>query len=73
MARGKSNTYWFKPSWIVAVILSVIPVVNWVLGVVHRLVRGNLLGVVLYVLFGAVLGFVDFITILVFRSIIFFA
>lgn len=73
MAKGKTNTYWFGPSWIVAIILAIIPIVNWVLGFVHRLVRGNLLGAVVYLFFGGILGFVDLITIILFKKIIFLA
>lgn len=73
MAKGKTNTYWFGPSWIVAIILAIIPGVNWVLGFVHRLVRGNLLGAVVYLFFGGILGFVDLITIILFKKIIFLA
>lgn len=73
MAKRKTATYWFGPSWIVAVILSIIPVVNWVLGFVHRLVRGNLLGAVVYLFFGVILGFIDFLTILLLRKIVFLA
>ncbi len=73
MAKRKGGTYWFGPSWIVAVVLSVIPGVNWVLGFVHRLVRGNLLGAIVYLFFGAFLGFVDFVTILLFNKIMFLA
>lgn len=73
MAKRKGGTYWFGPSWIVAIILAIIPIVNWVLGVVHRLVRGNLLGAVVYFFFGGILGYVDLFTIIVFNKIILLA
>ena len=73
MAKGKGGTYWFGPSWIIAIILAIIPVVNWVLGFVHRLVRRNLLGAVVYFFFGWILGFVDLVTIIVFNKIMILA
>ncbi len=73
MAKGKGGTYWFGPSWIVAIILAIIPIVNWFLGFFHRLVRRNILGAVVYLFFGGILGFVDLVTIIVFNKIIFLA
>lgn len=73
MAKAKVGAYWFKPPWIVAVILAVIPVANWWLGFIHRLVRRNLLGAVVFFFFGAILGFIDFVTILLWNKVSFLA
>lgn len=64
MAKRKGKGYWFGTDWIVSLILSIIPGLNWWLGVIHRVVKKNYLGAIVYVFFGWFLGFVDFITIL---------
>jgi hypothetical protein len=69
----KTGGYWFGSSWIVSLILAIIPGVNWFLGVAHRIVKGNILGAVVYILLGSILGFVDFITILVANEIVLLA
>jgi hypothetical protein len=70
---GKGKGYWFGTAWIVSIILSIIPGVNWWLGVIHRLVKGQILGAIIYIIFGWVLGFIDFITILLSNKISFLA
>lgn len=73
MASRSGRGYWFGTPWIVSIILSIIPGLNWFLGVVHRLVKGNILGVIVYLFFGGILGFLDFITILLGNEISFLA
>jgi hypothetical protein len=73
MAKKSKKVYWFTTSWLGSLILSVIPGINWWLGVIHRLVKGNILGAILFIPFGAVLGFIDFVTILFTKSIFFLA
>ncbi|MDR2821984.1 MAG: hypothetical protein LBV58_00320 [Acholeplasmatales bacterium] len=70
--RGKGG-YWFGSPWIISVIVSIIPGVNWVAGIIHRLVKGNILGVVVYIFLGWFLGFVDFVTILISNKIVLLA
>lgn len=72
MAR-KGKGYWFGTDWIVSIILSVIPGLNWWLGVIHRIIKKNFLGAIVYVFFGWILGFLDFVTILLGNEITFLA
>lgn len=69
----KGKGYWFGTDWVVSIILSVIPVVNWWLGVIHRFMKKNYLGVIVYIFFGWILGFIDFITIILDNKITFLA
>lgn len=73
MARNQMGAYWFGPPWIVAVILAAIPFSNWWLGFFHRLIKKDYIGAVLFFFFGAVLGFVDFFTILLSNKIFLFS
>ncbi len=64
MASRSGKGYWFGSPWILSLIIAIIPVLNWWMGVIHRLVKGNYLGALLFVFFGWFLGFVDFVTVL---------
>lgn len=72
-ASKKGKGYWFGSTWIVSLIISIIPIVNWWAGVIHRVVKKNYLGAIVYVFFGAILGFVDFVTVLLENKIVFLA
>ncbi|HLT00382.1 MAG TPA: hypothetical protein VK005_02720 [Acholeplasma sp.] len=72
-SRSGGKGYWFGTEWIVSVILSIIPGVNWVLGFAHRLVKRNILGAIVYLFFGGILGFVDFVTLLLDNKIVLLA
>lgn len=73
MAKRKGKGYWFGTDWVVSLIISIIPGLNWWMGVVHRFMKKNYLGMVVYIFFGAVLGFLDFVTILLGNEITFLA
>jgi hypothetical protein len=71
--RHGGGGYWFTRSWLLSVIISVIPGVNWWAGFLHRLVKRNILGAIVFFFFGAILGFVDFFTLLFANRIILLA
>lgn len=54
----------YGTSWLVSVILAIIPVTNIILGIVARAKKGKILGVVLNVLIAPVFYVVDLITVI---------
>jgi hypothetical protein len=62
---------------LVQLILLLIPVVNWVIEIlvrgsnlIHNLTLGNIIGLILVIIFGLPLGWIDFIWVLLFKHLI---
>jgi hypothetical protein len=68
-----STKRYFGISWIVCVILAIIPLTNIVLGFITRIQRKNILGAVLNLLLCPILWLVDLITMIVSKDIKFLA
>lgn len=56
-------------SWIISLILAIIPVTNVVLGIVTRVQRGNILGAVLNFFLCPIFYIVDLITMIVCKDV----
>lgn len=54
----------YGTSWLVSVILALIPVTNIILGIVHRAKKGNTLGIILNIILAPVFYVVDLITVI---------
>lgn len=64
MATSKQKAY-FGLSWVVSLILAIIPFTNWICGLVTRAMRGAWLGFVLQLIFSPVFWIIDLVTIIV--------
>lgn len=61
---AKTNKAYFKQTQIISIILAIIPITSLILGVLHRLGKGNLLLAVLNIIFFPVFYIVDIISVL---------
>lgn len=57
-------------SWLVSLILAIIPVTNIVLGIVTRIQRGNILGAVLNIFLCPIFYIIDLITIILCKDVV---
>lgn len=64
-----STKRYFGLSWIVCVILAIIPVTSWLCGVITRVQRGNILGAILNLIFVPVFWVIDLVTMLINKDI----
>ena len=62
MASKKSSKAYFGLGWVVSLILAIIPFTSWILGVVTRFSRGNILGGILNIPFGFIFWIIDLVT-----------
>jgi hypothetical protein len=58
---AKQKAYFGLP-YIVSVILAIIPITSWILGIVVRFSRGNLIGGILNIPFGFIFWVIDLVT-----------
>jgi hypothetical protein len=65
MAKGKG---YLGLGWLVSAILALIGL-GWILGLIERIIRGKLLYAIIFFIFGWILTFVDFITLLISKDI----
>ena len=68
-----STKRYFGLSWIVCIILAIIPLTNIILGFITRIQRKNILGTVLNLLLCPIFWLVDLITMIVSKDIKFLA
>jgi hypothetical protein len=68
-----STKRYFGLSWIVCIILAIIPLTNIILGFITRIQRKNILGAVLNLLLCPIFWLVDLITMIVSKDIKFLA
>ncbi len=68
MAKSKQRAY-FGLGWVVSLILAIIPVTNVILGIVVRAQRGNILGLVLNIIFCPVFYIIDIVTMIVQKDV----
>ncbi|MBE5736156.1 MAG: hypothetical protein E7356_02205 [Clostridiales bacterium] len=64
-----STKRYFGLSWVVCLILAIIPITSWILGTVTRFQRGNILGGVLNIFFGFIFWVIDLVTMIVKKDI----
>ena len=69
MASRKSTKAYFGLSWIVSLILAIIPFTSWILGVVTRFSRGNILGGILNIPFGFIFWVIDLVTMILYKDV----
>lgn len=72
LVMAKQKAY-FGLSWIVSVILALIPVTNIICGVLTRFQRKEYLGIVLNILLAPLFYIVDIITIILKKDLVFLA
>jgi hypothetical protein len=65
MASGRA---YFGLPWIVSVILAIFPI-NVLLGIITRLLRGNILGVLLNIILAPIFYIIDLVTIILYKDI----
>jgi hypothetical protein len=65
MARGRA---YFGLPWLVSVILALFPI-NVLLGIITRLIRGNIIGVLLNIFLAPIFYIIDLVTIIVYKDI----
>lgn len=68
MAKKRTKGY-FGLSWIVSVILAIIPITNIIFGIVTRINRGKLLGAILNFVLFPIFYILDIITIIIKKDI----
>ena len=68
MAKSRQKAYFGLP-WIVSLILAIIPFTSWILGIVVRFSRGNLLGGILNIILAPIFYIVDLVTMIVSKDI----
>lgn len=65
MARkSKREKAYFGLSRIITLVLAIIPFTSWILGIVVRFSRGNILGGILNIPFGLIFWIIDLVTII---------
>lgn len=69
----KSTKRYFGLSWVVCLILAIIPFTSVVCGIVTRVMRGNILGAILNFVLCPLFYIVDLVTMIVSRDIVFLA
>lgn len=61
MAKSRQKAY-FGLGWVVSLILAIIPFTSWILGIITRFSRGNILGGILNIPFGFIFWIIDLVT-----------
>lgn len=64
---AKQKAYFGLP-WIVSIILAILPT-NVLLGIITRIVRGNILGAILNIILAPIFYLIDLITIIVSKDV----
>lgn len=72
MAKGKKKAY-FGLSYIVTLILAIIPFTNVVLGIVTRVMRGEIIGAILNFVLAPLFYIIDLITVIIKKDLTFLA
>lgn len=62
---GKGGKAYFGLGWIISVILALIPFTNVLFGIITRLMRRNILGVLLNIILAPLFYVIDLITIII--------
>jgi len=68
MAKSRQKAY-LGLSWIVSLILAIIPFTNVILGIVTRATRGNWLGLILNIVLCPLFYIIDLVTIIVSKDL----
>lgn len=69
MAKSKNQRAYFGLGWVVSLILAIIPITSWILGIVVRFRRGNILGGILNIPFGFIFWIIDLVTMITQKDI----
>ena len=64
-----SSKRYFGLSWLVCVILAIIPITSVICGVVTRFLRGNILGGILHIIFTPIFYIIDLVTMIIKKDI----
>lgn len=64
----KSKDYFGLP-WIISIILAIIPITNIIFGLIIRIKKGNVLGVILNIILCPLFWLLDLITIIVSKKV----
>lgn len=68
MAKSRQRAY-FGLGWVVSLILAIIPFTSWILGIIVRFQRGNILGGILNIPFGFIFWIIDLVTMITQKDI----
>ncbi|MBO5910543.1 MAG: hypothetical protein J6Q15_03445 [Clostridia bacterium] len=69
MASKKSSRAYFGLGWVISLILAIIPFTSWILGIITRFSRGNILGGILNIPFGFIFWIIDLVTMITSKDI----
>ena len=69
MAKSKRQRAYFGRGWVVSLILAIIPITSWILGIIVRFKRGNILGGILNIPFGLIFWIIDLVTMIIQKDI----
>lgn len=69
MAKSKRQRAYFGLGWVVSLILAIIPITSWILGIIVRFKRGNILGGILNIPFGLIFWIIDLVTMIIQKDI----
>ena len=69
MAKSKRQRAYFGLGWVVSLILAIIPITSWILGIIVRFKRGNILGGILNIPFGLIFWIMDLVTMIIQKDI----
>lgn len=69
MASRKSTKAYFGLSYIISLILAIIPFTSWILGIATRFSRGNILGGILNIPFGFIFWIIDLVTMITSKDV----
>ena len=60
-----STKRYFGLSWVVCLILAIIPVTNVICGIITRAQRGNILGIILNIILAPIFYIIDLVTMII--------
>lgn len=66
---AKSSTGYFGLSWLISLILAIIPFTNIICGIITRAQNNNLIGLILNIVLAPVFYVIDLVTMIVFKKV----
>jgi len=61
---AKTNKAYFKQTYLISIILAIIPITNLILGIIYRLQKGKLVLVILNIILAPIFMIVDLISVI---------
>ncbi|PAT01041.1 hypothetical protein CI105_08480 [Candidatus Izimaplasma bacterium ZiA1] len=66
---AKTNKAYFKQTYLISIILAIIPITNLILGIIFRLQKGKLVLVILNIIFAPIFLIVDLISVILHNNL----